>query len=52
MELNKNKMIFLAIGAMIFLSLVFLLVTVNKNAANEETNKDPSNTFKIWGCMR
>jgi len=48
MELNKNKMIFLAIGAMIFLSLVFLLVTVNKNAANEETNKDPSNTFKIW----
>ncbi len=47
MELNKNKIIFIIVWAIILLSLIFLLLTANSWEENN-TDTSPENTFKIW----
>lgn len=47
MELNKNKLIFLWIGAMILTSFIFLLSILN-NKKDDVVDVNWDNVFKIW----
>lgn len=46
MELNKNKIIFLSVWVIILLSIIFLLLTLNK--WDSKNNTSTENTFTIW----
>lgn len=48
MELNKNKIVFLWIAAMILLSIIFLLLTAKNTKNDDSWTVDTSDSFKIW----
>ncbi len=47
MELNRNKVIFLAVWVIILISLIFLLI-ISSNSTTTEPDTSQQNTFKIW----
>lgn len=48
MEFNKNKIIFLIIGGLIVLSIIFLLVTISNKPTSDNWSKLSWDIFKIW----